>query len=172
MIAGPGGLEPRSDAWLGVSLLAPGVRYPDHDQPPRRPTSCSARASSSQDDGPWFEPGVGGSFHNTPGIRHAMRAGAAPLLARLGALGRLARPRPHRGPHAQQRGRICQGDGCYHLGWRDVAVFHPASRAVALDRRGPDPLGAVPRTGLPVASFVGPASPTRPKSCAWRISPA
>ena len=28
ILIGPGGIERRSDVWLGVSLLAPGVRYP------------------------------------------------------------------------------------------------------------------------------------------------
>ena len=32
-------------------------------------------------DTDWTEPGIGGLFHNTPGITHAMRSSAAPLLA-------------------------------------------------------------------------------------------
>lgn len=81
MIAGPGGVEVRRDVWLGVSLLAPGVRYPDHDHAPEETYLVLSGGEFSQNDGPWFEPGVGGSFHNPPGIRHAMRAGPAPLLA-------------------------------------------------------------------------------------------
>lgn len=34
MIIGPGGLEERSDLWIGVTLMAPHVRYPDHDHAP------------------------------------------------------------------------------------------------------------------------------------------
>lgn len=81
MIVGPGGFEPRRDAWLGVSLLAPHVRYPDHSHAPEETYLVLSPGAFSQDDGPWFEPGVGGSFHNPPGILHAMRAGDAPLLA-------------------------------------------------------------------------------------------
>lgn len=81
MIAGPGGLEPRRDVWLGASLLAPGVRYPDHDHAPEETYLVLSGGSFSQGGGPWFEPGVGGSFHNPPGILHAMRAGDEPLLA-------------------------------------------------------------------------------------------
>lgn len=81
MIVGPGGLEPRQDVWLGVSLLAPGVRYPDHSHPPEETYLVLSRGAFSQGDGPWFEPGVGGSFYNPPGIRHAMRALDEPLLA-------------------------------------------------------------------------------------------
>ena len=33
MVVGPGGLEERADAWVGVSLLASHVRYPDHRTP-------------------------------------------------------------------------------------------------------------------------------------------
>ena len=34
-----------------------------------------------QGDGEWFEPGVGGTFYNPPGIVHAMRSGNKPLFA-------------------------------------------------------------------------------------------
>ncbi len=34
MILGPAGLENRNDVWLGVSLMAPSVRYPDHAHAP------------------------------------------------------------------------------------------------------------------------------------------
>lgn len=81
MIIGPAGLEPRRDVWLGVSLLAPRVRYPDHDHAPEETYLVLSEGEFSQDDGPWFAPGVGGSFYNPPGIRHAMRAGSTPLLA-------------------------------------------------------------------------------------------
>lgn len=81
MLVGPGGLEPRHDVWLGVSLLAPGVRYPDHSHAPEETYLVLSRGDFSQGGGPWFEPGVGGSFHNPPGILHAMRAGDEPLFA-------------------------------------------------------------------------------------------
>ena len=81
MIAGPGGLEQRQDAWLGVSLLAPHVRYPDHDHAPEETYLVLSDGEFRQGEGAWFAPGLGGSFHNPPGIRHAMRAGAKPLLA-------------------------------------------------------------------------------------------
>jgi hypothetical protein len=34
MILGPGGIEERKDLWLGVTLMAPNVRYPDHHHSP------------------------------------------------------------------------------------------------------------------------------------------
>lgn len=81
MIAGPGGLEPRTDAWLGVSLMAPQVRYPDHDHPPEETYLVMSDGEFSHGGSPWFRPGVGGSFYNEPGILHAMRSLDAPLLA-------------------------------------------------------------------------------------------
>lgn len=81
MIVGPGGFEARGDAWLGVSLLAPHVRYPDHTHAPEETYLVMSQGDFSQDGGPWFEPGIGGSFYNPPGILHAMRAGDGPLLA-------------------------------------------------------------------------------------------
>lgn len=81
MIAGPGGLEERDDLWLGVSLLAPHVRYPDHTHPPEETYLVLSEGDFMQGADNWFTPGVGGSFYNPPGILHAMRSGDAPLLA-------------------------------------------------------------------------------------------
>lgn len=81
MIAGPVGLEPRTDVWLGVTMLAPHVRYPDHGHPPEETYLVMSDGEFSQDGGPWFRPGVGGSFYNEPGITHAMRSLEDPLLA-------------------------------------------------------------------------------------------
>jgi len=81
MIAGPNGLEPRADAWLGVSLLAPHVRYPDHGHPPEETYLVLSEGEFSHGGSPWFSPGVGGSFYNEPHIVHAMRSLDRPLLA-------------------------------------------------------------------------------------------
>jgi hypothetical protein len=81
MVVGPGGLEDRRDIWLGCSLLAPHVRYPDHDHAPEEIYLVLSPGEFRQDDGAWFVPGVGGSFYNRPNIKHAMRALDAPLFA-------------------------------------------------------------------------------------------
>lgn len=81
MIIGPGGIEARTDVWIGASLLAPHVRYPDHTHPPEETYLVLTPGAFRQGDGPWFEPGTGGSFYNPPGILHAMRAGDTPLFA-------------------------------------------------------------------------------------------
>lgn len=81
VIVGPQGLEDRPDVWLGASLLAPNVRYPDHRHLPEETYLVMSDGHFSQDDGDWFEPGVGGSFYNPPNIRHAMRSTDKPLFA-------------------------------------------------------------------------------------------
>lgn len=81
MLLGPGGLEERSDVWLGVSLMAPKVRYPDHDHAPEEIYLVLSDGEFRQGEGTWFAPGIGGSFYNRPRIRHAMRSLETPLFA-------------------------------------------------------------------------------------------
>lgn len=81
MVVGPGGTENREDAWVGVSLLAPHMRYPDHQHAPEEIYLALSPGEFRHGDGDWFEPGVGGTFHNEPGILHAMRSGQALLFA-------------------------------------------------------------------------------------------
>jgi quercetin dioxygenase-like cupin family protein len=80
-IVGPGGIERRSDVWIGMSLVAPNIRYPDHTHPPEETYLVLSPGQFMQGEGNWFEPGIGGTLYNPPGILHAMHSGAAPLLA-------------------------------------------------------------------------------------------
>ncbi len=81
MIIGPGGIEERDDLWLGVTVLAPNVRYPDHDHAPEEVYLVFTPGDFLQGDTGWITPGIGGTIYNTPQIRHAMRSGNQPLLA-------------------------------------------------------------------------------------------
>lgn len=81
MIVGPGGIERRSDVWLGVSLVAPHVRYPDHTHPPDETYLVLSEGEFRHGDSGWFAPGVGGSLYNEPGISHAMRTDDKPMFA-------------------------------------------------------------------------------------------
>lgn len=81
MILGPAGLENRTDVWVGVSLLAPSVRYTDHAHAPEETYLVLSEGEFQHGDSGWFSPGIGGSFYNPPLIRHAMRSGEAPLFA-------------------------------------------------------------------------------------------
>lgn len=81
MVFGPGGIEERQDVMLGASLLAPSVRYPDHDHAPEEVYLVMSPGEFRRGTSAWFAPGVGGSFYNEPGIEHAMRSLESPLFA-------------------------------------------------------------------------------------------
>jgi hypothetical protein len=81
MIIGPGGLEDRQDIWLGATLMAPGVRYPDHAHAPEEVYLVLSEGEFRQGEGAWFSPGMGGTLYNQPGIKHAMRSLGTPLFA-------------------------------------------------------------------------------------------
>lgn len=80
-IIGPGGLEYREDLIIGVSLLAPHVRYPDHNHSPEEAYLILSPGRFQHGESSWFELGVGDTFHNAPNIKHAMASNEAPLLA-------------------------------------------------------------------------------------------
>lgn len=83
-IVGPGAeaIEQRDDVRLGVSLMAPGIVYPDHRHPPEEVYVALSPGAWRQNDGPWREPGTGGTVYNPADIVHAMRAApSAPLFA-------------------------------------------------------------------------------------------
>ncbi|WP_294641352.1 dimethylsulfonioproprionate lyase family protein [uncultured Aureimonas sp.] len=80
-ILGSGGLEDRRDVSVGVSLLAPNVRYPDHDHGPEEVYLVLSPGRFQHGSSGWFEPGIGGTLYNEPNIRHAMASDDASLLA-------------------------------------------------------------------------------------------
>ena len=80
-IVGPGGLERRGGIRIGVSLMAPHVRYPDHNHPQEEVYLALSAGQFKHGTASWYEPGIGGTFHNEPNIRHAMMSGGSPLLA-------------------------------------------------------------------------------------------
>jgi quercetin dioxygenase-like cupin family protein len=81
-IVGLGGLEPREDVSVGVSLLAPDTRYPDHQHLPEEMYLVLSDGQWRQTGRSWHTPGPGGLVHNPPNIVHAMRSTPTePLLA-------------------------------------------------------------------------------------------
>ncbi len=66
---------------LGVSLMAPGVTYPDHAHPPEELYIVVSAGKWRQNRGPWVQRGPGSLVHNPPGINHGMQADELPLLA-------------------------------------------------------------------------------------------
>lgn len=81
MIVGPGAFEDRDDAEIGVSVLAPNVRYPDHHHPPPEVYLSLTPGIWRKGDGSWVDPGIGGTVFNAPNDVHAMKAEAEPLIA-------------------------------------------------------------------------------------------
>lgn len=81
LILGPRGIETRDDVWIGVTLMAPGVTYADHDHPPEEVYLSLTPGEWWNAAMDWTDPGTTGLVYNPPGIRHAMRAGATPFLA-------------------------------------------------------------------------------------------
>jgi quercetin dioxygenase-like cupin family protein len=81
MLVGPNGIEPREDVWIGVSIMAPHVTYPNHHHPPQEIYAVLSPGQWRQANGPWSEPGTGGLVYNPPNIVHAMRSGDHCLLA-------------------------------------------------------------------------------------------
>lgn len=82
VVIGEGGLEARDDIRIGMSLLAPETRYPDHRHPPEEIyTVISPGEWKQQAEGEFRAPGIGGFVHNVPNIIHGMRSKEVPLLA-------------------------------------------------------------------------------------------
>jgi hypothetical protein len=81
LVAGPGGIEEREDVWVGISLLAPHVRYPDHQHHPEEVYVSLAGGAWRNANMDWTAPGPGGLIYNDPNVLHAMRTEAQPLLA-------------------------------------------------------------------------------------------
>lgn len=81
MIFGPGGLETRDDVAIGVSLMAPHVRYPDHNHEPEEIYLVLTPGRFQHGESDWFAPGPGGTLHNVPNITHAMASVDRPFVA-------------------------------------------------------------------------------------------
>ncbi len=80
-VVGPNGLEARTDLAIGISLLAPQVRYPDHRHSPEEVYLVLSPGRFHHDGSGWFVPGPGGTLYNRPNVVHAMASDDAPLLA-------------------------------------------------------------------------------------------
>ena len=81
VLIGPNGLEPREDVWVGLSLMEPHTRYPDHDHGPEEVYLLLSDGAFLQGDADWLPRSPGQTVYNTPWIRHAMRATDQPFLA-------------------------------------------------------------------------------------------
>ncbi|MFN4142468.1 dimethylsulfonioproprionate lyase family protein [Aestuariivirga sp.] len=80
-LIGRGGIEERDDVWVGATVMAPGITYPDHHHPPEEIYLAFTPGEWWNAEMDWKEPGPGGVIYNPPGILHAMRSGGSPFLA-------------------------------------------------------------------------------------------
>ncbi|RRD01560.1 dimethylsulfonioproprionate lyase family protein [Amphritea balenae] len=80
-IIGPKGLEVREDIIVGITLMRPGITYPDHHHPPAEIYIVLSEGLWRQKDLAWTSPGPGGYVYNPPDIIHAMKSLNTPLFA-------------------------------------------------------------------------------------------
>ncbi len=81
VIAGMSGIEERSDVALGLTIMAPYSRFPDHIQFRSRVFLSLSDCEFSCDDKGWQRGTVGSIFFNEAGHNVAMRCTSRPLLA-------------------------------------------------------------------------------------------
>jgi len=81
ILAGPGGLEERSDVRVGITLMAPYSRFPDHVQFHSRVFLLLSDGEICFDLSNWFRANAGTIFFNEAGRKFAMRCTSEPLLA-------------------------------------------------------------------------------------------
>jgi len=78
---GPPALVTEPRVALGVLLLGPHTHYPVHAHPAVEVYVTLTGGEWWRDDGPWRQQPAGAAVYHAPNVRHAMRAGAEPLLA-------------------------------------------------------------------------------------------
>jgi quercetin dioxygenase-like cupin family protein len=79
-VVGPVGVEIRNDVWIGISLMAPHVRYPNHRHPPEE-IYVSLAGGDWKKEQHWHRPKPGDLIYNEPNVLHAMATDEEPLLA-------------------------------------------------------------------------------------------
>ncbi len=87
-LVGPGGLEEREDAMIGMSLMAPGAVYPEHRHPPDEVYLVLTPGRWRQAGGDWQARDSGGFVYNPSNTPHAMAAMEEPGLSIWLLLGR------------------------------------------------------------------------------------
>lgn len=80
ILVGPNGLEQREDVWLGVTLVGPNVRYPDHRHTPEETYLVMSEGDFCQGQKDWIHVSTGETFYNPHNIVHSMRTQDQPLL--------------------------------------------------------------------------------------------
>ncbi|MFO1088210.1 MAG: dimethylsulfonioproprionate lyase family protein [Hyphomicrobiales bacterium] len=80
-IVGPNGVFAGDDFLLGLMILGPGILYPDHFHPaPELYVMLAGDSAWSRDGGAFAPKRPGEGVWHPPGVVHATRTGASPLL--------------------------------------------------------------------------------------------
>lgn len=80
ILVGPKGLEQREDVWIGVTLVGPNIRYPDHRHTPEETYLVLSEGDFCQGRNDWTHVSTGETFYNPYNIVHSMRSQARPLF--------------------------------------------------------------------------------------------
>ena len=80
-IIGPSGLERHDEVVVSVSVLRPGVIYPNHSHLPEEIYVVMTEGEWFNEEAGWQTPGVGTVVYHRSGIVRAMHSAGEPLLA-------------------------------------------------------------------------------------------
>ncbi|WP_354318226.1 dimethylsulfonioproprionate lyase family protein [Sinorhizobium fredii] len=80
LLVGPGGIEERDDVQVGLTLMGPFTRFPDHRRPHPSAFLALSRAEVRAGDSGWATCSPGGIFVADEGCEIAMRCTRNPLL--------------------------------------------------------------------------------------------
>ncbi len=81
ILVGPGGMEERGDVRIGIMLMAPYTRFPDHTQSRARTFLALSDGEFRIGEGHWTRMGIGSMAFNDAGRGLAIRCTAKPFLA-------------------------------------------------------------------------------------------
>ncbi|MGB1005685.1 MAG: dimethylsulfonioproprionate lyase family protein [Thalassobaculaceae bacterium] len=77
-LIGPDGLARHNQVRLGVSLVAPGVTYPNHNHPPEEGYLVLSGGAWRQGAGPWMDHRPGQTVHNVDALDGRLARGPVP----------------------------------------------------------------------------------------------
>ncbi|MEK1933648.1 MAG: dimethylsulfonioproprionate lyase family protein [Pararhizobium sp.] len=80
VLVGRGGIEERSDLRIGLTVMAPYTRFPDHEQTNPRVVLVLSDGEFQSDASGWFREPIGSSIFYPSRRQFAMRCTARPLL--------------------------------------------------------------------------------------------
>ncbi|TBY43909.1 hypothetical protein E0H59_36630 [Rhizobium leguminosarum bv. viciae] len=80
ILVGRGGIEERSDLRIGLTVMGPYTRFPDHEETSSRAVLLLSEGEFQSERSGWFREQIGSSIFYSSGRQFAMRCTAHPLL--------------------------------------------------------------------------------------------